>query len=77
MSHLEDLVERFLDAADDDPLVLAAGALVAIATLAVLAGVGLLIAGLLWWALPWSLIGLPLLCLGWAAADRGREDPGR
>jgi len=77
MRRLDDLLDRFLDAADDDPLVLAAGALVGILAFAVLVALGLLIAGALWWALPWSLIALPLVCLGWAAADRGRDDPGR
>lgn len=75
MRSLADLLDRVLDAVDDDPLVIAAGALVAILALVILAAVGLLLAAVVWWALPWSLIGLPLLCLGWSIADRGRRDP--
>lgn len=57
------IVERWFDAADDDPLVIAAGALVGIAVGAVLIAVGILAAGAVWLARPWSLVALPLLAV--------------
>ena len=77
MRRLDDLLDRLIAAAEDDPLVLAAGALVGILAFVVLVLVGLVLAGLVWIALPWSLVALPLLCLGWAVADRGRGDRDR
>ncbi len=75
MRRLDDLLDRLIAAAEDDPLALAAGALVGILAFGVLVGLGLVVAGLVWIALPWSLVALPLLCLGWVIADRGRRDP--
>jgi hypothetical protein len=77
MRRLDNLLDRLIAAADDDPLALAAGALVGILAFGVLVLAGLVLAGLVWIALPWSLIALPLLCLGWVIADRGRADPDR
>jgi hypothetical protein len=57
------IVERLFDAADDDPLVIAAGALVVIAVGAVLIAVGILAASVIWFASPWSLVALPLLAV--------------
>ena len=67
-------VERFVAASEDDPLVLAAGALVVIAVLAVLIGLGIAFGALLWIGRPWSLILLPVVGLGIAVASDGRDD---
>lgn len=68
------LIERLVAASEDEPLVLAAGALVGILVFAVLVGLGLGLAGLVWAGRPWSLIALPVVALGIAIVSEGRGD---
>ena len=69
------LIERLVAASEDDPLVLAAGALVGIIAFAVLAGLGLGLSALVWAGRPWSLIALPIVALGIGIVSERRGDP--
>lgn len=63
IDRLSALIERFVFASHDDPLVIAVVALLVILVFSVLVGIGLGLAGLLWIGRPWTMVALAVIAV--------------